>query len=141
MLCGSSLALPAPACAAEAASARRRPGGRLPERESPGANKMNPPLLLPIPESISVVAAVSEGPPELMRWRRTLSRITRAEGPERIAPEWWREIGAPASRTRDYYVVEDETGARFWLFRDGRHDEADGGDARRPDWYLHGVFG
>ena len=132
MLCGSSLALPAP-------------GGRLPERESPGAKK-NPPLLLPNPELISVIAAAPEGPPELMRWRRTLSRIVRAEGPERIAPEWWREIGAPPSRSRDYYVVEDETGARFWLFRDGRHDETQenetgGGDARRPDWYLHGVFG
>jgi protein ImuB len=97
-------------------------------------------MLLPIPEPITVVAALPEGPPELMRWRRTLSRIVRAEGPERIAPEWWREIGAAASRTRDYYVAEDETGARFWLFRDGRHASEEDAD-RPPVWYLHGVFG
>ena len=32
-----------------------------------------------------------EGPPLHFRWRRALHRVARAEGPERIAPEWWRE--------------------------------------------------
>jgi len=116
------------------------PGGRLPGEESPGASKSSPPLLLPIPELITVVSALPEGPPQLLRWRRTLRRIVRAEGPERIAPEWWRETGAAASATRDYYVIEDETGARFWVFRDGQHGEAEAA-GNSPSWYLHGVFG
>jgi protein ImuB len=39
---------------------------------------------------------------------------------------------------RDYYRVEDDTGARFWLFRRG-----DGVDGATGDlsWYMHGMFG
>ncbi len=37
--------------------------------------------------------------------------------------------------TRDYYVVEDQEGRRFWVFRQGFY----GGESR-PVWYLHGVF-
>ena len=36
---------------------------------------------------------------------------------------------------RDYYVVEDEGGRRFWVFRVGLY-----GAARPPGWYLHGFF-
>ena len=32
---------------------------------------------------------------------------------------------------RDYYRVEDNDGARFWLFRDGSLNTA--------RWYLHGF--
>ena len=48
--------------------------------------------------------------------------------------------GEPPKRkaVRDYFQVEDEEGARFWLYRSG-----DGVDHRTGDlsWYLHGVFG
>jgi protein ImuB len=65
--------------------------------------------------------------------RRAEYRVARAEGPERIAPEWWRDGTA---LTRDYYRVEDAAGLRFWLFREGLYD-------RDPiqRWYMHGVFG
>src|SRR5690606_16774276 len=44
------------------------------------------------PEPIEVAAAqVPEGPPQRFRWRRVLYRVVSAEGPERIAAEWWRE--------------------------------------------------
>jgi protein ImuB len=36
---------------------------------------------------------------------------------------------------RDYYVVEDEGGRRFWVFRVGLY-----GAASPPRWYLHGFF-
>jgi protein ImuB len=55
-----------------------------------------------------------------------------AEGPERIAGEWWR---APDQRTRDYYRVEDVDGRRFWLFRQGRY-----GGHEPPRWFIHGLF-
>jgi protein ImuB len=57
-----------------------------------------PPLLLARPEPIGVVAEVPEGPPLRFTWRRREHRVVRAEGPERIAPEWWRLLAAPAAR-------------------------------------------
>jgi len=36
-----------------------------------------------------VLAEVPDGPPDRFTWRRVMRRVSRAEGPERIAPEWW----------------------------------------------------
>lgn len=41
----------------------------------------------------------------------------------------------PDITVRDYYVVEDDGGRRFWVFRVGLY-----GAARPPGWYLHGFF-
>jgi protein ImuB len=60
--------------------------------------------------------------------------VTRAEGPERIAPEWWRR--GEKAMTRDYFRVEDREGHRYWLFREGLYDR----EAGSPRWYLHGLF-
>ena len=69
-------------------------------------------------------------------WRRRRHRVMRADGPERIADEWWRPgASGEVDAIRDYYRVEDEEGRRFWLFRAGLH----GGD-RKPRWFVHGVF-
>jgi protein ImuB len=94
-----------------------------------------PPFLLASPEPIHVIAEVPEGPPARFTWRRVEHRVTRAQGPQRIAPEWWREIGGRASRTRDYYRIEDEGGAGYWVFREGLYGE------EQPAWFLHGLFG
>lgn len=87
------------------------------------------------PESIEVVYATPEGAPRQFRWRKRAHRVTKMEGPERIGPEWWRERST--ARARDYYRVEDETGRRYWIYRDGRF--GDGRD-NAPDWFLHGLF-
>ena len=88
--------------------------------------------LLPAPEPIAVTAPVPDDPPVAFRWRGGHHRLARAEGPERIAAEWWRAAAdAPA---RDYYWVEDDGGGRYWLFRDGPYTP--GPPAR---WYLHGL--
>jgi protein ImuB len=86
--------------------------------------------LLEKPEEISAIAAVPDGPPRQFRWRRVPFEVVRAEGPERIAMEWWKHHGL----TRDYFRVETREGQRFWLYRDGLYE----GFARR--WYLQGVF-
>ena len=105
-----------------------------------------PPRLLTRPELVEAVAPVPDDPPVMFRWRGHLHRITRAEGPERIAPEWWRTPDAAAGNTvldddtRDYYRVEDEDGRRFWLYRDGLYDRHRNADDP-PKWYLHGFFG
>ena len=51
-----------------------------------------PPLLLASPEPLTVLAEVPEGPPARFTWRRVTRRVVKAEGPERIAPEWWRGL-------------------------------------------------
>ncbi|QDJ52577.1 Y-family DNA polymerase [Bordetella hinzii] len=46
-------------------------------------------------------------------------------GPERIESGWWDA----AQTQRDYFVAEDEAGARYWLYRE--HGER---------WFLHGLY-
>ena len=100
------------------------------DRETP-----RPVSLLACPEPVEAVAEVPDNPPVLFRWRGQVHRIARADGPERLAPEWWREGAPTASATRDYYRLEDEAGRRFWLYREGLYDAE-----REPRWYLHGFF-
>jgi protein ImuB len=90
--------------------------------------------LLVRPEPVEAAAEVPDGPPLSFRWRRALYRVARAEGPERIAPEWWRD--GMEALTRDYFRVEDTAGRRFWLCREGLYD----GSAALPRWFLHGLF-
>lgn len=91
----------------------------------------HPIRLLSHPEPIEAMAPIPDAPPLRFRRQGRLHRVVRADGPERIAPEWWHEGG----EERDYYRVEDEAGLRFWLYRRGHY-----GAAEPPRWYLHGVF-
>ena len=72
-------------------------------------------------------------PPSVFRWRRQLYQLRRIEGPERIAPEWWRQDQAWAGGTRDYWRIEDAEGRRLWLYREG-------GGAEESRWFVHGLF-
>lgn len=92
--------------------------------------------LLDQPEPIAVIYATPKGVPRSFRWRGKMHSIVRAEGPERIAPEWWRE--SSRTRLRDYYRIEDESGRRYWIYRHGVFDDGRGDD---PLWYLQGMFG
>lgn len=97
-----------------------------------------PVRLLSPPERVdNVVALLPDLPPRRFTWRGRAYRIVRADGPERIHGEWWKRA-AEADAVRDYFQVEDEHGARFWLFRRG-----DGADPRSGDlsWWLQGLFG
>lgn len=88
------------------------------------------------PEPVEVLAEVPDGPPRKFIWRRVPRLVLKADGPRRIAPEWWR-LDEPRARARDYYRVEDERGQRYWIFRDGLYGD-DRGDT--PAWYVHGLF-
>jgi protein ImuB len=74
------------------------------------------------------MALLPDHPPVQFRWRRMPHTVTRAEGPERLAPEWWRQDRAEVL-PRDYFRIEDQAGRRYWLYRAGQ------------DWFLHGLFG
>ncbi|HYD99990.1 MAG TPA: DNA polymerase Y family protein [Alphaproteobacteria bacterium] len=97
-------------------------------------DRLRPPRLLPSPEPIQVTAPVPDDPPLLFVWRGVPHRVRAAEGPERLAPEWWRDGGPEAPR--DYYRVEDQDGRRYWLYRLGLYSPG-----VEVPWYLHGFFG
>ncbi len=88
------------------------------------------------PEAVDVLAEVPDGPPVRFVWRRVPRRVKRADGPERIAPEWWRTFNAEA-RARDYYRIEDEDGRRYWVFREGLYQDGRGGT---PRWFVQALF-
>ncbi len=130
-----------------------------------------PLLLLPRAEPTEVTALVPDGPPRRFCWRGVTYEVAGAQGPERIASEWWRdrpaslsahphESGYPAMKekekrgprhqapdrasgderqyelTRDYYLVEDSAGHRFWLYREGLY----GRETAAARWFVHGLF-
>lgn len=86
--------------------------------------------LLKVPESIDVSAPIPDYPPMLFRYKGKVINIAKADGPERIAQEWWLQQG----EHRDYYRVEDEAGNRYWLFRLGHYHE------KIYQWFIHGFF-
>jgi protein ImuB len=91
-----------------------------------------PALLFANPEPVNVLFETPDHPPVRFEWRRIVHRIVRADGPERLSPEWWRD---PKSQTRDYYRVEDEAGHRYWLYRQGFHERP-----QAPSWFIHGLL-
>lgn len=94
-----------------------------------------PQRLLDRPEAIEVIYATPEGMPRRFVWRRGVHDIARSQGPERIAPEWWRQPSL--ARLRDYYRVEDSDGRRYWIYREGLVGDGRGG---APAWFIHGLF-
>ena len=120
------------------------PGRRIPK--SPDLKEptaLRPLYLLPHPEPVDVLTPTSLEAPTAFRWRRRQHRIVIADGPERIAPEWWRDMVPDGddgwidgdTGARDYYRVEDDAGERFWLYRAGRPLPG-----QAPKWFLHGLF-
>lgn len=89
-----------------------------------------PVSLLPEPEHIDVTAPIPDYPPMLFRYKGKIHKVSKADGPERIEQEWWLQQGLH----RDYYSVEDESGARYWIFRLGHYGEDN------PEWFIHGFF-
>jgi protein ImuB len=96
-----------------------------------------PGRLLPKPEPVHTIAVLPDYPPVTFTWRGVRRQVKRADGPERIFGEWWRR-DAEVSALRDYFVVEDEAGERFWLFRSGDGLDPATGAMR---WFIHGLFG
>ncbi|MEY9199423.1 protein ImuB [Sinorhizobium fredii] len=95
-----------------------------------------PPRLLTRPEPIEVIALLPDHPPVSFTWRGKRRRVKRADGPERIFGEWWKRSSEWLA-VRDYFVIEDDTGERFWIFRSGDGVDTETGSHK---WFLHGVF-
>jgi protein ImuB len=95
-----------------------------------------PARLLTPPQRVMAIAPLPDHPPAAFTWCKHRHRVRRADGPERIAGEWWKREGEVRA-VRDYFAVEDEDGRRFWLFRRGDGQDATSGDLQ---WFLHGLF-
>lgn len=72
------------------------------------------PILLWPPEPVSGPAGLR--PPAQFRWRGRDHATVAAEGPERIAPEWWLDDPAWRTGQRDYWRVTTDRGEALWLF-------------------------
>jgi protein ImuB len=99
-----------------------------------------PGRLLDPPQPVQVTAMLPDHPPAMFVWGRKRYRVARADGPERLHGEWWREGGHEADQpysVRDYFQVEVEGGGRYWLFRLGDGERAATGPMR---WFIHGAF-
>ncbi|TPW32211.1 DNA polymerase Y family protein [Martelella alba] len=89
------------------------------------------PLTLFTPEPLlSDQAAQSRNPPARFTWRRIGLHTARAEGPERIAPEWWFDDPDWRSGLRDYWRVETREGFRLFMFH----------TPQAPNWFVQGQF-
>lgn len=89
-----------------------------------------PTHLLSTPEEIKVSVPMPDYPPLFFIYKNTLYTVRKADGPERVEQEWWKQAGL----YRDYYCVEDEGGSRYWLFRSGDYNRDE------PKWFIHGFF-
>lgn len=118
----------------ERAQVWQAPLGPVVTCESECSSVERPLKLLDYPEKIAVLYASPDGYPQRFRWRGGVHEVVRVEGPERIAPEWWRERSSV--RLRDYYRIEDAEGARYWIYRHGIIGDGRGGS---PDWFLQGI--
>jgi protein ImuB len=111
--------------------ARRIPALAPPTGSVWPENLPRPSRLLDPPEPVVATALLPDHPPAFFVWRKVRHKVAKADGPERITPEWWN--GDKSSFARDYYRVETENGGRFWIFRDAPTHE--GGR-----WWMHGFF-
>ena len=96
-----------------------------------------PVRLISPPELVETIALLPDHPPNQFTWRGKRHRVRQADGPERIFGEWWKRENETAA-VRDYFCVEDESGARFWLYRQGDGTNPATGSHR---WFIHGLFG
>ncbi|NTH25652.1 DNA polymerase Y family protein [Agrobacterium rhizogenes] len=95
-----------------------------------------PVRLLAQPDRIEAIALLPDHPPASITWRGKRRRVKRADGPERIFGEWWKR-DSELEAVRDYFVVEDENGERFWIYRSGDGVDPETGSHR---WFVHGIF-
>ena len=96
----------------------------------PDLNRRRP-MLLWWPEPVKA----PESPifPREFQWRGRTLRTRTAQGPERIAPEWWLDDPNWRSGVRDYWQVTCKEGDLLWLFY--AH-----GATVSAGWFCQGSF-
>ncbi len=115
---------------------RRAPPTSLEVGSKRNATYRRPQRMYRKPEPIQTLAALPDHPPRAFTWRGQRFHVACADGPERVRGEWWRTDNE-TGKVRDYFILEVDSGERFWVFRagDGQHD-----DTGSLNWYMHGKF-
>jgi len=121
----------------ERAAIRQSPTGQAKSSRLDDAPLPRRPIrLIDPPEPVDVMERTPSGAPSKLRWRKMMIDVLRADGPERICPEWWghldRDNYALSQMTRDYFRICDQNGRMLWLFRSGH--------AGQDIWSVHGLF-
>ncbi|WP_064815591.1 MULTISPECIES: Y-family DNA polymerase [unclassified Rhizobium] len=117
-------------------SARRIAAAAEPVEEVWVHHWRRPVRLLDHPDQITAIALMPDHPPRSITWRGKKHDVRRADGPERVFGEWWvRESELEA--VRDYFVIENHLGERYWIFRAGDGVDPETGSHK---WFMHGVF-
>lgn len=116
--------------------------------EQDSLTPVRPARMFAAPELIGgVINEVPDGAPVRFTWRDACYHVAIAEGPERIAPEWWR--GESNVHPRDYFRIEAEGGFRAWIFRQDTlrkiiqiEDDGSEREVVEPEtrWFLHGLM-
>lgn len=95
-----------------------------------------PVRLLARPDPITAIALLPDHPPRSITWRGKKHNVKRADGPERVFGEWWKR-DSEFDAVRDYFVIENEVGERYWIFRSGDGLDPETGSHK---WFIHGIF-
>lgn len=90
------------------------------------ARQDRPTMLLARPMPAEVVALTPDGPVHRVTCRGETHDVLACCGPERIAPEWWRQ----KTPTRDYFTVRCQDGRWLWLGR----------DLSSGRWHVYGIW-
>lgn len=92
-----------------------------------------PALLLNRPAPLDFITpSVTGKAPKTLRYKGKSNQISKAWGPERISPDWWRKDSNWTNGARDYYRVEVSSGEQLWIYRESQ--------SRNKRWFLHGHF-
>jgi len=134
-LMAQDIHIPEFAIAAVPAHAVKTSAATVQVMEQDSLGSVRPIRLFARPEPIEAIAEVPDGPPVRFKWRRMMHDVAHAEGPERIAMDWWRDEDG-RTLTRDYFRIESKAGVRVWVYREGLY----GRETTEPRWFLHGLF-
>ena len=108
-----------------AAWSEPHPAGEWPKPTRPRPLTLFPPEPVQAPDAPQI--------PDSFRWRGRTFQTQGAQGPERIAPEWWLDDPAWRSGVRDYWRITTQDGARLWLYY--AH-----GAGLSSGWFAQGDF-
>ncbi|GAB6855172.1 DNA polymerase Y family protein [Asaia astilbis] len=95
-----------------------------------------PTRLFAPPRPIALPELGEDDSPHRFVWQGRALSVCGADGPERLHGAWWQQADQ-AGAIRDYWIVEIESGERFWLFRQGDGVHRWSGDGA---WFVHGMF-
>jgi protein ImuB len=121
--------IPEKAYACAAATSNEKHGHLSTAAHATQSSRVRPIRFYETPLEIRAIVSPShdrDGRPISFTLGRQVHRLVHAIGPERIAGQWWEGY----HKTRDYFVVENQEGRRFWIFR----------VMQTSRWYMHGEF-